>query len=287
MESPHLSVYFKLALASLLLPAMAMPAPQVEPPPLAEKMTDQDRALTIATYEQLTANSTPLAIGDSEEALLARLGEPDGALSFGSKKRLSYDTGYVIIADGSIAEISGIPLERLRSPDPDSYKSYQRARGMIHYMGRWMTVEEGIAAYEKALDDRDRSEQRIHQGQKEKAIRSHQMAQQETPFLDIRRKGALISREELVVPGKITVVEFYADWCAPCKQIAPYLAKFAEDPDVVVRKVDIVNWNSPVAKQWQLRSIPNMRVFDQNGQPVGQATHNLREVVDNIMQAKH
>ncbi|HSH09728.1 MAG TPA: hypothetical protein VK995_05035, partial [Oceanipulchritudo sp.] len=166
----HLRNLLLLGVAGILLPSLAMAASQVEPPPLAEKLSEQERATTIATYEQLTANAVPLKVGDSEAALLARLGKPDGAMGFGSKKRLSYDTGYVIVADGKIAQLSNIPMERLCAPDPESYEAYQRAKGVVHYMGGWMTVEESLAAYEKALDDLDRSEERINKGQKDKAV---------------------------------------------------------------------------------------------------------------------
>jgi hypothetical protein len=59
----------------------------------------------------------------------------------------------------------------------------------------------------------------------------------------------------------------------------------AEDPRIVVRKVDIVNWNSPVAKQWNLKSIPNMRVYDPNGRQLGGATSDLNQIIGAINNA--
>jgi len=63
-------------------------------------------------------------------------------------------------------------------------------------------------------------------------------------------------------PGKLVVVDFHADWCAPCKQLAPLLEKAAgEFQEVaVVGKVD-VDQAKDVAAMNEIRSIPEVRFF--------------------------
>lgn len=92
-------------------------------------------------------------------------------------------------------------------------------------------------------------------------------------------KSQLIARAEPVeltahLPaGKVTVVDFYAEWCGPCRQLAPWLENFvAGDPDVVLRKVDIVGWQSPVARQYQIRGVPHLQIYDRHGRKVGEMT---------------
>ncbi len=262
-----------------LLPFQTWADP-VEPPPLAAKMSKSEKAAAIASYERLMEQAPPLQVGDSEKELLHRLGPPEGVLSVGSKKKLNYGPGYIMVEGGKVTQIVEVPAGQLAAPDAESYRAYQEARGQVRYMGRWMSVVESLDAYERALDDQERSEERIQAGKASAAKRRQYIARTEKNYLDIRRKGAEIQVEDLVVPGKITVVDFYADWCAPCRKIAPYLVKLSEQhPDIVVRKVDIVNWKSPVAKQWKLRSIPNMRVYDKNGRMVGEPTHDLKQIV--------
>jgi thiol-disulfide isomerase/thioredoxin len=152
-------------------------------------------------------------------------------------------------------------------------------------MDRWMTAEESKKAYNKALEARQRELERINSGKQQALRRAERIAREEGGLKNIRQNGARISEQQLIVPGKFTVVDFYADWCAPCRAIDPYLKELAKDPRVAVRKVDIVNWDSPVSKQWNLRSIPNMRVYDTNGRQLGKPTANLKEIVAYINQS--
>ncbi len=64
------------------------------------------------------------------------------------------------------------------------------------------------------------------------------------------------------------LVDFYADWCGPCKTMAPILQQLAEQHQGKVRiiKVD-VDRNQAAAQQFRVQSIPTLILF-QRGQPV-------------------
>ncbi len=72
------------------------------------------------------------------------------------------------------------------------------------------------------------------------------------------------------VSGSATplIVDFYADWCGPCKTQAPILEAFARDraADVTVLKVN-VDQTSALAGRFGVRSIPTLVLFD-GGAPV-------------------
>ena len=73
----------------------------------------------------------------------------------------------------------------------------------------------------------------------------------------------------LAVPGKVTVVDFYADWCGPCKEVDKHLADaIAHRGDLAVRKLNLRDWDSPLARHYQLASLPAQFVFSRNGHKV-------------------
>ena len=65
----------------------------------------------------------------------------------------------------------------------------------------------------------------------------------------------------LNVPGKV-VVDFWAEWCGPCRMVAPVLDEIqADNPDkITILKLN-VDENPELAMKYQITSIPAMKVF--------------------------
>jgi thiol-disulfide isomerase/thioredoxin len=82
--------------------------------------------------------------------------------------------------------------------------------------------------------------------------------------------GAQVDITKHLALGNVTVVDFYADWCGPCRQVSPSLEQMAKtDPQIVLRKIDIVDWHTPVVKQFSIHSIPQINVYNRGGHLVG------------------
>lgn len=69
--------------------------------------------------------------------------------------------------------------------------------------------------------------------------------------------------EEKVInnPG-VVLVDFWAAWCGPCRAIAPFVEKIAQEfaGDVLVAKVN-VDENPQISAQMGIRSVPTLMVF--------------------------
>ena len=76
------------------------------------------------------------------------------------------------------------------------------------------------------------------------------------------------SFDETLNSGKTVLVDFWAEWCGPCKMIAPAVEELAEEFDgqAVVAKVD-VDSNPNLSVKYGIRSIPALMIF-KNGEVV-------------------
>jgi thiol-disulfide isomerase/thioredoxin len=73
-----------------------------------------------------------------------------------------------------------------------------------------------------------------------------------------------VNLEKIRVRGRTTIIDFYSEYCPPCKRMSPFLKKLdARRDDIAVIKINInrkgvegIDWDSPVAKQFRLKNIP-------------------------------
>ena len=68
--------------------------------------------------------------------------------------------------------------------------------------------------------------------------------------------------EEVIGSEKPVLVDFWAEWCGPCKMIGPIVEELAGEYDgkAVIGKVDVDN-NPQVSAKFGIRSIPTLLVF--------------------------
>jgi len=88
--------------------------------------------------------------------------------------------------------------------------------------------------------------------------------------VEVISHGAQVNINQHLALGNVTIIDFYADWCGPCRQLSRNLEQMARsDPEIALRKIDIVNWKTPVARQFNVYSIPQVNVYNRAGSLVG------------------
>jgi len=108
--------------------------------------------------------------------------------------------------------------------------------------------------------------------------------------LDIRTvsHGEKVRIQEELAAGKVTIFDYYAEWCGPCHLLTPKLERLVSRySNVALRKVDIVNWESAAARQasndFGLSGLPYVRIYGPNGEVLGAVVGNHVEQVEELL----
>jgi thiol-disulfide isomerase/thioredoxin len=88
-------------------------------------------------------------------------------------------------------------------------------------------------------------------------------------------------------PGRTNIVDFFSKYCPPCMRISPLLEDLGNKrPDLQIVKVDInrpgvigIDWQSPLARQYGLRSIPHFKIYDGGGKLVSEGDPAYRQIM--------
>lgn len=98
--------------------------------------------------------------------------------------------------------------------------------------------------------------------------------------------------EEWVYLGdKPAIVDFYADWCGPCKMIAPVLEELAAEYDgqIYIYKID-TEAEQQLSAEFGIRSIPTLLFVPMDGQPqMSQGAlpkNELKKAIDDVLLKK-
>lgn len=89
-------------------------------------------------------------------------------------------------------------------------------------------------------------------------------AEKEDHQFQILSKGTVVDLQPHVSSDAVTVFDFYAEWCAPCKKLNKSLIdlKKVYGDKIHVYKLDIMNWDSELAKHHNIKDLPYLIVYN-------------------------
>lgn len=89
----------------------------------------------------------------------------------------------------------------------------------------------------------------------------------------IVKNGEAVKLRDFVVPGKVTVFDFYAVWCKPCREVDEHMKDvLSGQDDVALRKLDVVDWDSKLAAKYLqgVAALPYVVVYGTDGKKVAE-----------------
>lgn len=206
-----------------------------------------------------SAPSNTLFIGQSEEDIIELLGKPSGTFTITNKTVLMYNGELLEFIDGKLItpKTNFFAQAGISKETPEELKAAEGFSSKIKEAQQWV---------------------------RKKTSSSPKTGKE---FFVMDQRNNKVDHSRLITPGKITVVDFYATWCGPCKRMTPILHDMTKSqPDVTLRKVDIGNWGSETSSKYNISSVPNIRVFDASGKMVGPPTSDPNKVAQYIKMAQ-
>jgi copper chaperone CopZ len=96
--------------------------------------------------------------------------------------------------------------------------------------------------------------------------------------------GRRVDVAKLLAPGKITIVDFYGEWCGPCRVLETRLQHLMRGKkNLALRRVDIGKWDNEAAKQatreFHVEALPYIRLYDADGKYTGSVTGGMWDEV--------
>jgi copper chaperone CopZ len=95
--------------------------------------------------------------------------------------------------------------------------------------------------------------------------------------------GRRVDIAKILAPGKVTIVDFYADWCGPCHVLEARLQHLMQGKkNLAMRRINIGKWDNDAARQateLKAAALPYIRVYDARGNFVRAVTGGMWDEV--------
>ena len=223
-------------------------------------------SLLFVSLHALQAAEAAIKIGDNYEQVVKALGKPDGELSAGTKRILTYGTAKITLRADKVTEVSDDLESKLqaRNQNQESIEAKRKA-GLVNYKGEWMTPEQVQAVMhantQEVLKNRPKQSATANSG---------------VWYTSFKQAASLADSQ-----NKKLLINFTgSDWCGWCIKLdkevfsQPSFTQYADGNYILLRcdfpkrsqlPKALQTQNKALAKKYGVRGFPTIIVVNPNG----------------------
>ncbi len=174
-----------------------------------------------------------------------------------------YQPGVISLQDIDCAKCGFMVTEELQDNPTVKGPNFDKTNAEVHFQ-----YDANATSPEKIIESLKWTNYNLVSGAGQGSYQKMRKFKQDIDVKAITKPGEMVDIYKHLVPGKITVMDFFATWCGPCRKADEFFGELlTQRNDIALRKMDIVDWDSDIAKHYlqDATEIPYMIIFDAEG----------------------
>ena len=196
----------------------------------------------------------------------------------------NFQAGVISLQKIDCASCGFMVAEELQENPQVKEPNFDKQSAEVHFQ-----YDSKLTTPEKIIQSLDWTNYKILKGSGQGSYQTMRNFKQDIDVKAITKPGEMVDISKHLVPGKITVIDFFATWCGPCRKADEFFADLLTTrDDIALRKLDIIDWDSDIAKHYlkEATEIPYMIIFDAEGNEVTRISGYKKSKLKKILKVK-
>jgi len=197
----------------------------------------------------------------------------------------NYQSGVISLQDIDCASCGFMMVEELREAPNVKDATFDKQNAEVHFQ-----YNANQTSPNDIVKNLEWTQYKIEAGAGKGSYTTMRSFEKSIDVKQITKPGQMVDIQKHLVPGKITVIDFFATWCGPCRSADEFFGGLLQHrTDIALRKLDIIDWDSDLAKHYLqgVTEIPYMIVYDAQGNEMARLSGFKKEELKKLLKVEN